>query len=152
MVSSYMKLHEIQCRFHGFIKKSKDPGPLGPALVHPGFRLVEPKSLQLGERGDMGDYIYQQCSDVRFSAGGSGVSNRSRPLGRSRSWNGSSFTGVGLQLQPHRCSGFRIRFLLTSRMKLHHLLQKCSFFLIKLAAFLASGAARMKLHGMTNDD
>ena len=31
-------------------------------------------------------------------------------------------------------------------MKLHHLLQKCSFFLIKLAAFLASGAARMKLH------
>ena len=32
-------------------------------------------------------------------------------------------------------------------MKLHHLLQKCSFFLIKLAAFQASGAARMKLHG-----
>jgi hypothetical protein len=32
-------------------------------------------------------------------------------------------------------------------MKLHHLLQKCSFFLIKLAAFLASGAACMKLHG-----
>ena len=31
-------------------------------------------------------------------------------------------------------------------MKLHHLLQKCSFFLIKLAAFLASGADRMKLH------
>jgi hypothetical protein len=31
-------------------------------------------------------------------------------------------------------------------MKLHHLLQKCSFFLIKLAAFQASGAARMKLH------
>jgi len=30
--------------------------------------------------------------------------------------------------------------------KLHHLLQKCSFFLIKLAAFQASGAARMKLH------
>ena len=30
-------------------------------------------------------------------------------------------------------------------MKLHHLLQKCSFFLIKLAAFQASGAARMKL-------
>ena len=36
-------------------------------------------------------------------------------------------------------------------MKLHHLLQKCSFFLIKLAAFQASGAARVKLHGMTND-
>ena len=32
------------------------------------------------------------------------------------------------------------------RMKLNHLLQKCSFFLIKLAAFQASGAAYMKLH------
>ena len=31
-------------------------------------------------------------------------------------------------------------------MNLHHLLQKCSFFLIKLAAFQASGGARMKLH------
>ena len=30
-------------------------------------------------------------------------------------------------------------------MKLHHLLQKCSFFLIKLVVFLASGAAYMKL-------
>jgi hypothetical protein len=30
-------------------------------------------------------------------------------------------------------------------MKLHHLLQKCSFFLIKLAAFQASGGARVKL-------
>jgi hypothetical protein len=29
--------------------------------------------------------------------------------------------------------------------KLHHLLQKCSFFLIKLAAFLARGGAHMKL-------
>ena len=37
-------------------------------------------------------------------------------------------------------------------MKLHYLLQKCSFFLIKLAAFQASGAARVKLHGMTNED
>jgi hypothetical protein len=37
-------------------------------------------------------------------------------------------------------------------MKLHHLLQKCSFFLIKLAAFLASGAARVKLHETTNDE
>ena len=35
---------------------------------------------------------------------------------------------------------------LTPRMNLHHLLQKCSFFLIKLAAFQASGGARMKLH------
>jgi hypothetical protein len=26
----------------------------------------------------------------------------------------------------------------------HHLLQKCSFFLIKLAAFQANGGARMK--------
>ena len=32
-----------------------------------------------------------------------------------------------------------------THMKLHHLLQKCSFFLIKLAVFLASGGARMKL-------
>jgi len=32
-----------------------------------------------------------------------------------------------------------------SRVKLHHLLQKCSFFLIKLAAVQASGAAYMKL-------
>jgi hypothetical protein len=31
-------------------------------------------------------------------------------------------------------------------MKLHHLLQKCSFFLIKLAAVQASGGARLKLH------
>jgi hypothetical protein len=31
-------------------------------------------------------------------------------------------------------------------MKLHHLLQKCSFFLIKLAAFQAGGAACKKLH------
>jgi hypothetical protein len=30
-------------------------------------------------------------------------------------------------------------------MKLQRLLQKCSFFLIKLAVFLASGGARMKL-------
>ena len=36
-------------------------------------------------------------------------------------------------------------FVIT-RVKLHHLLQKCSFFLIKLAAFQASGGARMKLH------
>ena len=51
--------------------RGKDPGPEGPALVHPGFRLVdpsptgrrvEPKSLQLGERGDMDDYLCQQCS------------------------------------------------------------------------------------------
>jgi len=35
--------------------------------------------------------------------------------------------------------------ILKPHMKLHHLLQKCSFFLIKLAAFLASGAARVKL-------
>ncbi len=34
-------------------------------MAHPGFRLVEPKSLQLGERGDMDDYLYQQCSGVR---------------------------------------------------------------------------------------
>ena len=38
---------------------SKDPGLEDPALVHPGFRLVEPKSLQLGERGDN---FYHQCS------------------------------------------------------------------------------------------
>jgi len=34
------------------------------------------------------------------------------PLGRSRSWNGLSFTSVDLQLLPNQCSGFRIRFLL----------------------------------------
>jgi hypothetical protein len=33
-----------------------------------------------------------------------------------------------------------------ARMNLHHLLQKCSFFLIKLAAVQASGNACMKLH------
>jgi hypothetical protein len=41
--------------------------------------------------------------------------------------------------------------VLTPYMKLHHLLQKCSFFLIKLAAVLASGAARMKLHLFRQD-
>ena len=35
-------------------------------MVHPGFRLVEPKSLQLAERGDMGDYVYQRCLGFRF--------------------------------------------------------------------------------------
>jgi hypothetical protein len=44
--------------------RSKDPGPEGPALVHPGFRLVESKRLQLGERGDEGSNFYQQCSGV----------------------------------------------------------------------------------------
>ena len=45
-------------------------------------------------------------------------------------------------------SGVSIKHLLslTPRMKLHHLLQKCSFFLIKLTVVLASGAACMKLH------
>jgi hypothetical protein len=59
---------------------SKDPGPEGPALVHPGFRLVEPKSLQLGERGDIADYLYQQYSGVRCQ-----VSATEVELGRSRS-------------------------------------------------------------------
>jgi hypothetical protein len=40
-----------------------------------------------------------------------------------------SQTGVG-------CQGKEV---LDTRVKLHHLLQKCSFFLIKLAAFQASG-------------
>ena len=35
--------------------------------------------------------------------------------------------------------------MLDTRMKLHQLLQNCSFFLIKLAAVQASGAARVKL-------
>ena len=35
--------------------------------------------------------------------------------------------------------------ILTPYVKLNHLLQKCSFILIKLAVCLASGAARMKL-------
>jgi hypothetical protein len=35
-------------------------------LVHPGFRLIEPKSLQLGERGDMDDFTSSvQVSSVR---------------------------------------------------------------------------------------
>ena len=38
-----------------------------------------------------------------------------------------------------------ISLALDTYMKLHHLLQKCSFFLIKLAAVQASGCARMKL-------
>ena len=33
----------------------------------------------------------------------------------------------------------------------HHLLQKCSFFLIKPAVFLAGGAAYMKLHSIRQD-
>jgi len=32
----------------------------------------------------------------------------------------------------------------TPRMKLHHLLQKCSFFLIKLAALVAGGRAEKR--------
>ena len=45
----------------------KNPSPEGPALVHPGFRLVESKSLQLGERGDGGGNFYSsvQVSGVR---------------------------------------------------------------------------------------
>jgi hypothetical protein len=42
------------------------------------------------------------------------------------------------------------RKILKPRVKLHHLLQKCSFFLIKLAAFLARGDARMK-HSFRQD-
>jgi len=44
-------------------------------------------------------------------------------------------------------SGFSVQHCqhLTPHMKLHYLLQKCSFFLIKLAFFWASGSARMKL-------
>jgi hypothetical protein len=44
--------------------------------------------------------------------------------------------------------GFQASEVKISYMKLHQLLQNCSFFLIKLAAFQASGAARMKLHQM----
>ena len=52
----------------------------GPALVHPSFRLVEPNSLQLGERGDEDGNFYQQCIGVRCQVSGvrcqvSGVSN-----------------------------------------------------------------------------
>ena len=42
---------------------SKDPGPEGPALVHPSFRL--------GERGDMRDYV---CNSVQVSGVGCRVS------------------------------------------------------------------------------
>jgi hypothetical protein len=39
----------------------KDSSPSDPALAHP---ASDPESLQLGERGDMGDYTEQQCSGV----------------------------------------------------------------------------------------
>jgi hypothetical protein len=45
-----------------------------------------------------------------------------------------SFIALAVASGPLACIG-------GSCMKLHHLLQKCSFFLIKLAAFQASGAA-----------
>ena len=54
----------------------------------------------------MGDYIYQQCSGVRCQQPKSTAGSESL-------MNALSFTGVGLQLQPHQRSGFRIRFLLT---------------------------------------
>jgi hypothetical protein len=60
---------------------NKDPGPEGPALVHPGFRLIEPKSLQLGERGDEGGNFYHQSSGVRCQVSATEVD----PLDRSRS-------------------------------------------------------------------
>jgi hypothetical protein len=66
-----------------YCQACKDPGPEGPALVHPGFRLVEPKGLQLGERGDMDDYLYQQSSGFRCRVSGS--TTEFDPLCRSRS-------------------------------------------------------------------
>jgi len=62
----------------------KDPGPEGPALVYPGFWLVEPKSLQLGERGDEGGNFYQQCSGVPPEADQVSATEID-PLDRSRS-------------------------------------------------------------------
>jgi hypothetical protein len=50
--------------------------------------------------------------------------------------------GGGELVEPF---GICVLLFVIAYMKLHHLLQKCSFFLIKLAAFLASGAACMKL-------
>jgi len=45
-----------------------------------------PKSLQLGERGDMDDYLYQQCSGVRLKQV-AGV--------RKKRFKGSGFTVQG---------------------------------------------------------
>jgi hypothetical protein len=80
-------------------------------LAHPGFRLVEPKSLQLGERGDMDDYLYQQCSGVRCRVSGVRFSNRIRPAVSESLMKWTFF---------HRCwssvatkSVFRGRYLLT---------------------------------------
>jgi hypothetical protein len=52
-----------------------------------------------------------------------------------------------MQTTGYQVSGFGCQEndSLNPRVKLHHLLQKCSFFLIKLAAFLARGGAHMKL-------
>jgi hypothetical protein len=57
---------------------------------------------------------------------------------------GETFSEHGCQVSGFRCqvSGVRLALafsLLTPCMKTHHLSQKCSFFLIKLAAFQASG-------------
>ena len=46
-------------------KVSKDPGPEGLALISP-------------RRGDLGDYLYRQCSGVRFRVSATEVD----PLGR----------------------------------------------------------------------
>jgi hypothetical protein len=49
--------------------------------------------------------------------------------------------------------GCELRILSPSfpRMNLHRLIKKCSFFLIKLAFFLASGNAHMKLHEIKSE-
>jgi len=58
-------------------------------------------------------WVINFTSSVQVSGFGCQVSaTEVDPLGRSRSWSRLSFIGVGLQLQPNQCSGFRIRFLL----------------------------------------
>ena len=51
----------------------------------------------------MGDYVCQQCSGVPPEADQVSATEFD-PLSRSRSLNGLSFTGVGLQLQPNQYS------------------------------------------------
>jgi len=84
-------------------QESREFRPKDLALVHPGFRLVEPTARREGWYGWLRFPVVFRCqvSATEFD-----------PLFRCRSWNGLSFTGVGLQLQAIQCSGFRVRYLL----------------------------------------